>query len=131
MKLSVIQENLARGLAVFLGNLARGRAVQVEAAGCGHQRLEVRRAGGVPVQHDGQGLAREQAGGALLDVGLDAQLDGLGRALRAEQGREQFRQPGGALRRGQLGLGGVSCGNLFGAGSRRRGHRLDGVFGHR
>jgi len=105
---------LACGLTVLLGNLARGLPIQVEAAGGRQQRLEVRRGGGVPVQHDGQGLAREQPRRALLDVGLDAQLDGLGRALCAKQGRKHFCQPGGALCRRQLGLGGGGgCGRGF------------------
>ena len=105
---------LACGLTVLLGNLARGLPIEVEAAGRRQQRLEVRRGGGVPVQHDGQGLAREQPRRALLDVGLDAQLDGLGRALCAKQGRKQLCQPGGALCRRQLGLGGGGgCGRGF------------------
>ena len=78
----------ARGGAVLFGNLAGGRPVQIEARGRCHQRPQVGRARGVAVQEDRQRLAAEHPRRALLDVGLDAQLDRARRSLVAEQRRK-------------------------------------------
>jgi hypothetical protein len=98
--------------AVLFGYLTGRYAVEVEAARCAHQRLQIGRAGGVAVQEERERLAAEYAGRTQLDVGLDAQLDGQG-AARTEQGREargQFGSAGGGpqvgWRRGGACLGG-------------------------
>ena len=94
-----------RGLPVFVADLTRGLAVEVDTRRCVGQRLEVAVAGGVAVQEHRQRLAVEEARRALLDVGLDAQLQGLGLARR-EQRREQLGQPRRSLRGRHVGNGG-------------------------
>jgi hypothetical protein len=93
-----------RGVAVFLRDVARGLAVQVQPRRRLRQRLQVGRAGGVAVQEDGQRLLVEQARRALLDVSLYAQLDGQG-AAGAEERREQLGQLGGHHGGRQVGNG--------------------------
>ena len=89
------------GLSVHVVDVAGRRAVEVETMRRIHQRLQVRRAGGVAVQEGRQRLAREDARRALLDVVLDAQLDRQ-RAAGAEQRRKQLGQAGGAGRRREI-----------------------------
>jgi hypothetical protein len=81
-----------RDLAVLFGELTSGLAVEVEALlglRCGDQ---VGRGARVAAQEGRQHLLGELTGRALLDVGLDAQLQRLG--LAAEQRREQLGQAG-------------------------------------
>jgi hypothetical protein len=107
-----------RGVTVLLRNVARRLAVQVQAGRRLRQRLQVARAGGVAVQEDRQGLLVEQPRRALLDVGLDAQLDGqrtAGRKQRGEQLAQLGRHGGGR----QVGHGrGRGWGRCSGASGR-------------
>jgi hypothetical protein len=59
---------------------SRRLSVQVDALRLSRQGAQVGGAGGVALQEQGEGLAREGARRALLDVGLDAQLQRLGGA---------------------------------------------------
>ena len=93
------------GGAVFFGHVTGGDTVQVEALRLVHQRTQVGGAGGVAVQKDRQRLLREQPRRALLDIGLNAQLDGQ-RAAGVEQRRETFGQECSAGGGGQVGHGG-------------------------
>jgi hypothetical protein len=89
------RELLRGGFVVLGADLAGGLAVQVEALrGLAHGH-QVGPAAGVAAEEDGQQLAREHPRRALLDVGLDAQLQRLGGA--AEQRREARLQLGRAL----------------------------------
>ena len=81
-----------RRAAVFFGDLAGRVAIEVDALRRRRQRAQIRRARGVPVQKYRQGALVEKARRTLLDVGLDAQLDGLRR------GREKRRKELGQAR---------------------------------
>jgi hypothetical protein len=85
------------GLTVLVGHKSRRLAVQIEPIHRSHQRLQVRGGGGVAVQEQRQRLAGEHARCALLKVGLDAQLQRLGRAVAAEQCGKALCQLGRAL----------------------------------
>ena len=103
-------------LAVLVGELAGGLAVQVKtllAARHGHQ---VGRGTRVATEEGRQSSLAEFAGRTLLQVDLDAQLQGLGLAL--EQGGEQFGQAGRGLGRGGAGHLG-SCVGRCGIGRHR------------
>ena len=99
-------------LAVFFGQLAGRLAVQVETLGALRHSRQVGRGARVATEEGRQGLLAELAGGALLDVDLDAQLERLGRPL--EQGGEQLGQTraGGGGRDVGLGRGGLGCGRV-------------------
>jgi len=101
--------------AVFFGDLTRRLAVEVEALRRRQQGADVGRAGGVPVQEDRQRFLAEQARRALLDVGLDAQLERQHLA-NAEQRREVLGQGSGTGGRRQLGDRGASGRGGFGRG---------------
>jgi hypothetical protein len=79
---------LARCLPVLLAHLARRLAVEVEPLPGLREREQVGRAHRVAAEELGQHLLRKEARRALEDVGMHAQLDGLGRT--AEQGREHL-----------------------------------------
>jgi hypothetical protein len=87
------------GRAMLLSEFARFLTVQIEPVCGADQTPQIRGARGVTVQGDGQGLARENAGNASLDIGLDAQLQRPIGPLRREEGGEmllQQSQTGGA-----------------------------------
>jgi hypothetical protein len=110
-------------LAVFFGQLAGRLAVQIETLGALRDGRQVRRGARVATEEGRQGLLAELAGGALLDVDLDAQLERLGRPL--EQGGEQL----GQTRAGGGGRGvGLGCRGL---GRGRVGRSFSGVGGVR
>ena len=88
---------LAGQLAVFLAQLTGRLAVQVKARLGLAQRDQIGGAGGVAAEKRRQCRLCEDAGRALVDIGLDAQLQGLGRA--AKQRREMLLQQLGTGRR--------------------------------
>ena len=117
-------------LAVLVGQFARGLAIEVETLGALRHGDQVGGGAGVATEEGRQGLLAEHARGTLLDVDLDAQLQGLGRA--GEQGWEQLGQAraggggrgiglgGGRVRRGAFGLlGSVRHRIRSGIGGRR------------
>jgi len=75
-----------RGLPMLGGDLAGSLAVEIEARAAARHRVEVGGGTGMAPQEGRQHLPREHAGGALLNVGLDTQLQRP--CPRAEQGRE-------------------------------------------
>jgi hypothetical protein len=82
---------LVHGGLLVLGRHVPGRLpVKVIALVLRDQGFEVRRGGGVPAQHDGHHALGKDAWRALLDIHLDAQLDGFGCA--AKQRGKQFCQ---------------------------------------
>ena len=101
-----------RRLAVFGRDLAGRRAVQVEALRRACQCDQVAGAAGVPAQEGRQRRLGEHTGRTRLDVGLDAQLQRLGRA--DEQCGEMLSK---------------LLGTVFGA--RCRGGNGRGIGGHR
>jgi len=108
-------------LAVLVGELPSGLAVEVKALLAARDGDQVGRGARVAAEKSRQGRLAELTGGALLDVDLDAQLQGLGLAL--EQTREELGQAGGRLGWGlACGLGGgIGHGSLIGHGVHRRG----------
>jgi hypothetical protein len=91
-QLTAALELIGRHLAVLIAELARRLAIQVKAVRGLADGDQVGRGPGVATQKGRQGLFAELARGALLNVCLDAQLQGLG--LAREQGWEQGRQSG-------------------------------------
>jgi len=85
-------------LAVLVGELASGLAVQVKALLAARHGDQVRGRTRVAAKECRQGRLAELTGRALLDVDLDAQLQRLWLAL--EQAGEEFGQAGGRLGRG-------------------------------
>jgi len=110
-----------RGLAVLGAELVGLVAVEVEAVRRLGQRHQVAVAPGIAAQERGQLRPRELAGRALLDVRLDAQLEGLGR-VREEGGEQGLELRAGVLQgRALVGAGGLGrrlalggCGRGFG-----------------
>jgi hypothetical protein len=101
-------EFVQRHLAVLVGELARGLAVQVKALLATRHGDQVRGRTRVAAKECRQGRLAELTGRALLDVDLDAQLQGLGLAL--EQTWEEFGQASGRLGRGLASGLGASLG---------------------
>jgi hypothetical protein len=98
-------------LAVLVGQLASGLTVQIETLrGLGHGDQVGGRAG-IATEEGRQGLLAEHAGRTLLDINLDAQLQGLGVPLK--QSGKQLRQAGGGGGR-RLSLPGlIRCGSAL------------------
>jgi hypothetical protein len=118
-----------RSGAMFFCDLSGRLAVEVEAVWGAEQGADVCIARGVAMQEDRQCLAREHAGRALLDVGVDAQLHRAWWTVTAEQGREQFPQARGAGGRAHLRRGAASGGARLRHSVARAGCRRCFAFG--
>ena len=94
--LAAARQLVAGQLAVLFAQFAGGLAIQIKARLGLAQRDQIRGAGGVAAEKRRQRGLGEDARCARMDIGLDAQLQGLGRA--AKQGREVLLQ--------QVGTGG-------------------------
>jgi hypothetical protein len=114
-------------LAVLVGELAGGLTVQVKTLLAARHSHQVGGGTRVTTEEGRQSSLAEFAGRTLLEVDLDAQLQGLGLAL--EQCREQLGQAGRGLGRGGAGHLGTCVGRCIVARHRisRRGVSSSGI----